>query len=516
MRALIQSLVGVMVLCLIGGLSLPPASARPGGGQNFRAPTRTAPSRPAPYHPPTTYRTTPVPVPVPVPVPRSSERYDSGERYSGAPTSTSSGGSALGGLIAFLFVVALILLVIWLVVRNRRSRPGVAVNQAAQARGLAALREQDPGFDPAAFAERCKATVARVNEDWVKGHMGPARRLISDGVFVRFQTQLNLLAEAGLRNVMVDWRVLHAEIVAAEADAQWDTVHVRVVGEARDADVPRDLPQAQAEAKARSAPLQRYEEVWSFLRRRGKRSKAGVPALEGQCPGCGAPLPLSDVVQCEYCKALVNSGEHDWVLAEITQPEEWSAHRAEAEVPGLPELRQRDPAVSRQELEDRASVIFWKWVEARATGQSGKLARFCVSPPTEGREGDIAELALYPARLEKVAVGSADLREIAPAAHADQDHAMVEIRWSAGVDGREPVGMVHLFVLARSAGATSKRGLSSLDCPSCGGALGESDAVICAYCGERLPGGKHEWALLAVRQGDLPSADEDEGGFMGE
>ena len=29
------------------------------------------------------------------------------------------------------------------------------------------------------------------------------------------------------------------------------------------------------------------------------------------------------VLHLEFCKAVVNSGEHDWVLAEITQPEEW-------------------------------------------------------------------------------------------------------------------------------------------------------------------------------------------------
>ena len=33
-----------------------------------------------------------------------------------------------------------------------------------------------------------------------------------------------------------------------------------------------------------------------------------------KCPSCGADLPLSEVVKCEYCQAIVNSGEHDWVL----------------------------------------------------------------------------------------------------------------------------------------------------------------------------------------------------------
>jgi hypothetical protein len=202
----------------------------------------------------------------------------------------------------------------------------------------------------------------------------------------------------------------------------------------------------------------------------------------------------------------VNSGEHDWVLAEITQPEEWRSEAVEGEVAGLEELRQRDPSVSRQELEDRASVIFWKWIEARSTGKREKLARFSVLPPTS--QGAAESLGLQPAKLDKVAVGSAEVQGVEEV--EGQVRVPVEIRWSAGIDGRPPVGMVHLFVLARASTATSKRGLSSLDCPACGGQLAESDAVTCSYCGEQLGGGKHEWALLAVMEGELPEAEEQE------
>jgi hypothetical protein len=409
-----------------------------------------------------------------------------------------------------LVLAATVVLVIWLVSRSRRNqRPGVTEDQAATERGIAALRAQDPGFDPAAFTERARTTVGKVNEAWVKGHMGPARRLISDGVFVRFQTQLALLRHGGLKNAMADWKVLEARILAAESDALWDTVHVKIAAEARDADVPLSWDEAQMEKKVRAAPLSRYEEVWSFVRRRGKKSKAGVPALEGRCPSCGADMPLSEVVKCDYCQALVNSGEHDWVLAEITQPEEWNLHAVEDAIPGLEELRLLDPSVSRQELEDRASVVFWKWIEARATGKRDKLARFVVAPIRDAASAE--QIGFAPAKLERVAVGSAEVVEAIPAAEDGLSHVPVEIRWSAAVDGRAPEGLVHVFVLARDANATSKRGLSSLDCPSCGGQLAESDAVTCAYCGEALGGGKHEWSLLSVFHGEaIRDGDSDE------
>jgi hypothetical protein len=325
-------------------------------------------------------------------------------------------------------------------------------------------------------------------------------------VYVRFRTQLELLKTDGLRNVMVDWRVVSADLLGANADALWDSVHVKIVGEARDADVPLGLADDAAKKKAGAVECSQYHEVWSFVRRRGKKTKEGVPALQGQCPSCGAELPLSEIVKCEYCQALINSGEHDWVLAEITQPEEWHAEPAVGEIAGLEELRARDASISRQELEDRASVIFWKWIEARSTGKNDKLARFCIKSPADAATA--AELGLGLAKLRQVAVGSAEL--VVVDSHGDLDHAVVDIRWSAGLNGAEPVTFQHAFTLGRSTEAKSKRGLSSLDCPVCGGQLANSDETTCRYCGSTLSGGKHEWALLGVAEEEIPDSGGDE------
>ena len=118
------------------------------------------------------------------------------------------------------YVIGIIVL-IWWIRRKGPERATIQVDQGAQDRGIAALRARDPDFDPAAFVERTRATVAKVNDAWLAGAMGPARRLISDGVYVRFQTQLGLLKQDGLRNVMVDWKVVSADILAAEGDSQW-------------------------------------------------------------------------------------------------------------------------------------------------------------------------------------------------------------------------------------------------------------------------------------------------------
>ena len=62
--------------------------------------------------------------------------------------------------------------------------------------------------------------------------------------------------------------------------------------------------QALAKPKSRAgASITRFGRLFVVAANTAKN-----PALEGKCPSCGADLPLGEVVKCEYCKALVNSG----------------------------------------------------------------------------------------------------------------------------------------------------------------------------------------------------------------
>ncbi len=457
-------------LCVFAllGLFAGSSDARPGGGQSYRSSgSRSSGS--------------------------SSFSHSSGSSHS---FSSSGGGGdwegdGNGPLVALCFALVVGFIVYWGIKRTRGAQARAAVEEEQQVKGegLAALHAVDPAFDENAFAARVRDLVTRVNNAWVEGKMDAARRFISDGVYVRFATQLRLLKARGIRNAMADAKVLSAQILAAEGDPLWDTVHVKISAQARDADVAATLSTADAVAAARKSSLNAYQEVWSFVRRRGKSSASAGRVQEGKCPSCGAELPASEVVRCQYCKALTNSGEHDWVLAEITQPEEWSPDGIPV-IDGLPELRARDAMVSVQALEDRASVVFWKWIDARVTGERKRLERFCRA---EGVP------AAPRADLSQVAVGAAEVTHIEPPQDG-YDRVHVDITWSAATNGGEPDNMTHTVTLARAQTAQSLRGLSSLDCPHCGGALAESDSISCQYCGTALTGGRDEWALEAVEE----------------
>ena len=401
---------------------------------------------------------------------------------------SSSGGGGSGGSATAGFVV-LGALGVWgvaaagsAVVKGKRSRKARAERSATIDEKLTLVLAHDPSFDRARFEARTITVMQRVNEAWCAEDMGAVRALVSDGVFVRFNTYLALLAAAGKRNVMSDWKPVAAHIIEVESDARWDTLHVQIIARARDVDLDRTLSPEAAAKTVRRAKLGGYGEVWSFVRRRGATSPADVVggAVEGLCAKCGAPVPRSQTVRCTACGAVSNSGEHDWVLAEITQLIEAGHIGERNDVPGLPALRADDPDLSTEELEDRASMLFWKWIEARVTRSRVKLERFCATP-----EWPVAQ----PARLAEVAVGSCVTRK----ARRDDDHDLVDvdIKWSAF----EREHHRHRVTLVRARGARSTRGLSYLDCPECGGELASSDDVTCRYCGVALRSDTTDWLL---------------------
>ncbi|HZJ55334.1 MAG TPA: TIM44-like domain-containing protein [Myxococcaceae bacterium] len=367
-----------------------------------------------------------------------------------------------------------------------------------------ALRSSDPEFDLVTFLDQVKGLFLRVQAAWAAGDLGPVRRDLSDATFQRFRVQLELMRAQAVRNVTADMAVLDLQAVGLERTTAFDTLHVRIRAQARDVDVPVSLSPEEGLERARRAPLEPFIEVWSFVRRPGTRSRKEGLLQPGKCPSCGAPFEGGAAGNCTYCGAIVNSGAYDWVLAEITQGVE--AGSAPLEVPGLEALRAVDPALSLEVLEDRASLLFWGWIDAQARGEPGRMAKLATADFLAEMAADVAGLrSRRRARVFlQAAVGSVAVRAIQDG--ADTTLAQVEIRWSArmGVvpEGTSPGTLATLpqrwvFTLARKAGARTDqaRGMATARCGNCGAPLGDSVQPTCEHCGQTLNDGAHDWVL---------------------
>ena len=58
--------------------------------------------------------------------------------------------------------------------------------------------------------------------------------------------------------------------------------------------------------------------VMVFNRKAGVKTEPGMSNKSvTNCPNCGAPTEITSSGKCEYCKSVITTGEHDWVLSDI-------------------------------------------------------------------------------------------------------------------------------------------------------------------------------------------------------
>jgi hypothetical protein len=388
-----------------------------------------------------------------------------------------------------------------------RRTPALDVRRGAEATGR--LRGHDPAFDPSDLCRRVGAGFVKLQNAWSAQDLSAVRPFISDGVHERFSLQFAEQKAEGYRNVMQNVAIVEAAIVDSASDSIYDEVAVRIRASALDYRVSL----ADGRRVAGPAVPSSFTEVWSFLRRRGAATVPGKPGLmEGHCPNCGAPVAMNESANCTNCRALLRSGEYDWVLAEITQESEWRPGRR-ASVPGLGRLRQQDPDLNMQSMEDRASVVFWRKAAADRTGKVDPIRK--VASPVFC-EQYLAGLRPPPGALRawfgRCAVGSVDVLGFLPPGNgSSDDRALVEVRWSgtrliAGADGAPPrpggpVSAHHsLFVFTRKPDAKTEaaKGISSAHCPNCGAPESGGTSGACEFCGTALNDGSHGWVLDAM------------------
>ncbi|NLI77660.1 MAG: TIM44-like domain-containing protein [Candidatus Riflebacteria bacterium] len=364
------------------------------------------------------------------------------------------------------------------------------------------LRERDPAWNQARFLTRVRQAFTAIQEGWSRADLAKAQAFLSDGVYDRFQILLRELAEAGLRDHLEELKVLDTTLRQVESDPGFDTVHVSIRASATNYRV------AARTGKWVEGPTtpEVFEEVWSFLRRPGARTLAKPGLLEGFCPNCSAPIEIVRVAICPVCNSYLRSGEHDWVLADITQACEWTATDPAA-IPGMKTFQRADPGFNVQHLEDRAAVIFWRHALAERTGDPAPMRKFALDRFMEGltfrlKPGEDGTRSFY----TRCAVGAVVVKAVLPGDPFDR--VFVEVAWSGRLQERQADGRVvqagkgprrlrSAFVLVRRHGVTTevKASLDSSHCPNCGAPEQTGQEFVCPYCDTVLNDGSRDWTL---------------------
>jgi uncharacterized tellurite resistance protein B-like protein/predicted RNA-binding Zn-ribbon protein involved in translation (DUF1610 family) len=361
------------------------------------------------------------------------------------------------------------------------------------------IQQRDPDFEQETFLQRVANGFLTIQQAWSEQDLRRCRAFISDGVRERFELYIAMQQAEGIRNRLRNFSVVNSEIVSVTTDRHFDSIHVRITASA--ISYNEDLKTGRrVSGNSDTIPIT-FTEIWSFSRMPGVKTNPEASIMQGRCPNCGGPVDIVDKAECSQCQSIVNSGQYDWVLAEITQDEEWIVPPAQHSVTGWNELQQQDPGLNFQHIEDRASVIFWRSMMAvyfdDFSYASPVLDSQTSSVPalwTQGQNGF----------WKTPAVGAVEVLKCIPAQDDDFDRILVLVRWSAiksTGDRKNPrlLGVQriysHVLTLKRQKGTQTKsdQAFSSFSCPGCGAPIDVGGAKACVFCGSPLNDGTGDW-----------------------
>jgi hypothetical protein len=196
------------------------------------------------------------------------------------------------------------------------SNPTVFAPDLASARRALGMR--DPNFSWADFTTRTTHIFRELQSAWADQLEAKMRPYISDMLFDTVRYWMQRYRETGVREKIEDLQIQRVEVAKVEHDSWFDAITVRIFASMRESQYGRDGKLISGNPNKPRV----FSEYWTMIRRSDRdHDKARDPA---SCPNCGAPLDkITRAGVCEYCGGKIISGDFDWVLAIITQDEDY-------------------------------------------------------------------------------------------------------------------------------------------------------------------------------------------------
>jgi predicted lipid-binding transport protein (Tim44 family) len=185
---------------------------------------------------------------------------------------------------------------------------------ATVAEGIATLTSTDKDFSMPALAARVKTAFLALQDAWCNQKLDAGRAFMSPGAYFSWSAQLESMASEGRRNVLEHLEVRSIEPIRVIHGRVFDDLTVRITAVAADFEVD-----GSGRIVFGDRSVQPFKEDWTFQRSVGVATSNKPGTLENTCPSCGAPVSLTQLGECRYCKAAVTSGRFDWVVSRIDQ-----------------------------------------------------------------------------------------------------------------------------------------------------------------------------------------------------
>lgn len=248
----------------------------------------------------------------------SGSSYSGSSYRSGSSSSSSDGGSMLGFIIFAIIIIAIIIAS----KRNGNNNSNAPTPPTNYNTGNSALIEQkvkavDPLFNREEFMSWTRTLFIKLQEAWTARDWETIRTFESVELFEQHKKQLQGYIDNHQINVMERIAVLSVELSEFSQTGDKDILTCVLKSRMNDYIIDDRTKQLLKGDKSRNI-YGVYKMV--FVRKTGVVTKGATGEVNKMnCPNCGAPTAITSSGKCQYCGSVITTGEHDWVLNDLTR-----------------------------------------------------------------------------------------------------------------------------------------------------------------------------------------------------
>lgn len=177
------------------------------------------------------------------------------------------------------------------------------------------IRQIDPMFSEEKFLNWSKDVFVKLQAAWTKREWNIIRPFESNELFETHAAQLQEFIKTGKINVVERVSVQQATLNSFLQDGDKEIIKVNLDAVMRDYIIDEKTNKV-LEGKPKEDQYMRYR--LTFIRKAGVKTQEGKSNMSTtNCPNCGAPTQITSAGECEYCKSVITTGEHDWVLSSL-------------------------------------------------------------------------------------------------------------------------------------------------------------------------------------------------------
>ncbi len=176
------------------------------------------------------------------------------------------------------------------------------------------IREIDPYFSSDSFIGWAREVFLKIQLAWSERKWEEIRPFESNELFSQHNAQLEEYIRNKKINKIEKINIKKVALHSFNIDGDKEVLTVYL-----DA-IMRDYVTDESGKVLESNPNKDWymEYVMTFNRKSGVKTEPGLSNKSTtNCPNCGAPTDITSSGKCEYCKSVITTGEHDWVLSDI-------------------------------------------------------------------------------------------------------------------------------------------------------------------------------------------------------